>query len=169
MYQVAWQVVENGLPVSELQSYFVKPYYHFRPPVPGCLDFTFEHVEQKGKDIRQIFNVLEADLLGSDGIICHNAQYDHGVIIAASQISGAYFPIGGFPWFCSMKGSMMVTRLRGQNNQLKWPRLSELVKHYLGNSHSNQHNAVGDVLGLVTILPLLLNDPDFKFYRSGWL
>lgn len=89
------------------------------------------------------------DLASRAGLIVgHNVSFDIRMIrILAARVTGEKWD-NPLPTFCTMRRTTNMVRILKANprtsNDWKWPNLSEAVRHFFGEDHSNAHRARAD-------------------------
>ncbi|MFZ5743427.1 MAG: 3'-5' exonuclease [Pseudomonadota bacterium] len=137
----------TGLETSRFDA-IVKP----GVPIPDELarlhgittEMAMEHgIEMSEAHARFIALVREADL-----IVGHNVSFDIRLArIQAARVTGEKWD-NPLPTFCTMRRTTNMCRILKAKPRFsedwKWPNLTEAVRHFFGEDHSNAHRARPD-------------------------
>ena len=104
------------------------------------------HTGVKWKDI---IDVLETLFGQSDEICGHNIDFD--VYVLSSELHRRGYKDLALKFFqkkriCTMKMGTPITCLPGRWGNFKYPKLSELYRHFFKEEMENAHNAEADIL-----------------------
>ena len=142
--QIAWIIADSdGKPIREA-SHIVRPPW-WRPIPSGAVaihGITTSYARKHGKPLVDVLRAFIADTSVADTIVCHNAAFDTGVLMAEMQRSGINFNLSR----CTMEESTDFCQLHWYDGapKYKWPKLTELHEILFGESFNEAHDAMAD-------------------------
>lgn len=137
----------TGLEIGRFDA-IVKP----GVPIPDELGrlhgITTEIAMEHGVEITVANSMLMGMIADADLIVGHNVSFDIRMArIQAARATGAKWD-NPLPTFCTMRRTTNICKILKANprchDDWKWPNLSEAVRHFFGEDHSNAHRARAD-------------------------
>lgn len=102
-----------------------------------------------GKDLKSVLEDFLIDVSRSKTIVCHNAQFDKGVV--ASEMFRLGWDSGMIEMFlnddthCTMLSNVDLVNAKFLNsNRKKWPKLEELHRYCFHKDFESAHNSLMD-------------------------
>jgi len=78
--------------------------------------------------------------------VCHNFDFDAGLVSAGFYRIDAPDFLEGKKFFCTMKSSTNLCKLPGRYGKYKWPKLEELHQFLFNEDFKGAHDAMVDVM-----------------------
>lgn len=104
----------------------------------------------------------------ADVVVAHNIAFDKLIMERAVAMVNlakgeeVVDPFAGKTMFCTMKAATPIVKKRGRkplsNEDYKWPKLSECVKHFFAEELENAHSAIVDCRAAARILVTMVTD-----------
>ena len=107
---------------------------------------TNEIAESKGLDFFEVMGVILPFIDRIDAIIGHNIKFDLASIKSMYLRNNKDVPEIEKIVIDTMIVGSELGIFTGANNLPKWPKLSELYKHFFEEEFEDQHNSMGDVI-----------------------
>ena len=140
--QVAWAVyTKTGELVKTENHYLRNDGFIISETAQSIHGITTEFLEQHGKERREVFACLAADLLAYQPLVVgHFMQLDYHMVGVGFFRSGLENPMAALPTFCTMNASATYLLFPHQN----YLRLGEMYERLFRQPLLNQHNALED-------------------------
>lgn len=115
-----------------------------KPAACDIHGISHERAMDEGIPLEMALEVFGAMAEQVDFTICHNADFDVGVLMTESHRAGmmAFLPPRNL---CTMKSTTDLIKLPGKYNSFKWPKLQELHYYLFGTYFDSAHDAMVDV------------------------
>ena len=137
----------TGLEIERFDA-IVKPGVPIPDELARLHGITTDMAMEHGIEIAEAHGRLMA-LIGNAGLIVgHNVSFDIRLArIQAARATGEKWD-NPLPTFCTMRRTTNIVRVLGPRarhpQDWKWPNLTETVRHFFNEDHSNAHRARAD-------------------------
>jgi len=138
----------TGAQDEKREKYFVvKPDFEIRNShIHGI---TTEQALRDGVSFAEVVDYLDSIVDSVDTLVGHNIDFDINILLSELHRSGTtqchdlIVKLLRKKQYCTMKNSIIVCRLRGSSGGFKYPKLSELYKHFF-DAEFDAHHALND-------------------------
>ena len=111
---------------------------------------TNEMMNDKGKSIEQVLYKFNEDMLNCGLCVAHNLKFDKSMVLVESKRNEMDLTFDGKVEFCTMLYGNAICDLKRINYKQeivsKYPKLIELYQKLFGETPTNLHNSLYDVL-----------------------
>ena len=110
-------------------------------------NITKELADEKGIDIKLMFNELKQDLIDTNVIVAHNLDFDYNILLSELYRYNRLDIINLLQTkdkYCTMMNGIQITKIP-MKNSYKFPKLIELYRHFFNTDFEDAHNAEADV------------------------
>jgi len=116
---------------------------------------TTERAREEGIDPSEVFGRFEDVLARTEFIVGHNVSFDVRMMrITGARVTGEKWE-NNLPTFCTMRKSTNICRILKEKPRTekdwKWPTLSEAIRHFFDEEHSDAHRARPDCDGAARV------------------
>lgn len=149
--QLAFASCDTSGNIIQTHNYIIKPkdWPSIDPQALELHGITTKSAEENGTDFEEIVPILRQSLQNSSMIVAHNAEFDKHVLASECYRRGfmdVAKTIINMKTYCTMYYGAPITKLSPvRYGRYKYPKLSELYKHYFGTGFEGEHNAMNDV------------------------
>lgn len=118
------------------------------PPDSSAIHgITHDMAVKQGIHITAALNIFQGMCAGALIGVCHNTDFDYGVLMAEQHRNGFDFFLPEKK-ICTMKSTTNLVGLPGKYG-FKWPKLIELHEFLFGEGFSGAHTAIDDIRATV--------------------
>lgn len=137
----------TGLETDRFDA-IVKPGVPIPDELAALHGITTEIAMEQGIEMADAHAGLMALVAKADLIVGHNISFDIRLAsIQAARVTGEKWD-NLLPTFCTMRRTTNMVRILKARPRFsedwKWPNLSETIRHFFGEDHSNAHRARAD-------------------------
>lgn len=137
----------TGLETKRFDA-IVKPLVAIPEELARLHGITTEMAMEQGIEMRDAHEGFMALVADADIIVGHNVSFDIRLArIQAARATGEKWD-NPRPTFCTMRRTTNICKILKANprchNDWKWPNLTEAVRHFFAEDHSNAHRARAD-------------------------
>ena len=161
LVQLAWIV--DGKP----KSYLIDDVEEISEGVPH--DIKVEECKEKGHSFVKVIQEFFKDVKGCDILVCHNVDFDIGIIKNELRKRKKRVSKQEITTFCTMKATKDICKLPGAyEGSYKYPKLTELYKFLFEKEPDlKMHDALNDCIVTLECYTKLMSSSKFIFQQTN--
>jgi DNA polymerase III epsilon subunit-like protein len=151
--QFSWIVYDiEEMDILKVEDHIIKLKNDMKIPSSSTKihGITNEIMDDKGKSIEQVLYKFNEDILDCGLCVAHNLKFDKSMVLVESKRNNLDLSFDEKVEFCTMLYGEKICnlkRLNYKNEEVsKYPKLIELYEKLFGETPTNLHNSLYDVL-----------------------
>lgn len=142
--QISWMIIDFDGVVHKKNNLFINCEFNENSSAFKINKLKPELIKQLGKEPIEAYQIVINDLKHCHTLVAHNIDFDYGVLFNEFK----KYNLKNIPYdkekFCTMKWGQK--ELAKEDENIKYPKLTELYKHLFNHEITQLHNANSDVI-----------------------